>query len=255
MKLFVPIDLKSVRKNPDAGSTSSTLSSPMEIAFTFPGGLPEKYMDPKRKDMMIMNKSIVVSDKGERIVDVSGVIFDPDLALKFVELGAKVNVKNDVRTFHHLPIPSHSFEFEDITVVCEHCNEPKKLSDLESDYYDSDDEVIYMEDVCPSCGVADCVSLEYESLESALRRIKIRGASPTMKKCIQKAMEHPQLIRYRGGFWSAPGLEVDRYGAPEWHFETRTIAALIDRNIFEVVQYARGSIAKYPVKVKFNNGK
>lgn len=60
--------------------------------------------------------------------------------------------------------------------------------------------------------------------------------SSTQQALLTKFDQHSRIIRYQGGFWSAPGLPVNHNGAPEWWFGTMTVDALVKRGLLKVVE-------------------
>jgi len=76
--------------------------------------------------------------------------------------------------------------------------------------------------------------------------------SPTQEEAIAKLREHGKLIRYSGGFWSAPGVPF-KYtypGSPlEWEFGTSTIHALLKLGVLAVAEERMSRNGPYPVAV------
>ena len=78
--------------------------------------------------------------------------------------------------------------------------------------------------------------------------------SPKMQKAYNRLKEHGRLIKYRGGFWSAPEVEtrtslVTGYPIPAWFFCTSTIQGLIRRDLARVVKERCWDGVVYPVEV------
>lgn len=70
--------------------------------------------------------------------------------------------------------------------------------------------------------------------------------SPHMEEAVAHMRQHGgTFVRFPGGYWSWPDCPRRQVGPllgpPEWHAHTRTIYALIDRDVVEVVsRMARG---------------
>lgn len=76
--------------------------------------------------------------------------------------------------------------------------------------------------------------------------------SETQSDFIARLAEHGRIIRYPGGFWSAPGMSLGRNGAPEWYFQTGTVQGLLSRNLIEVSRTMRsGDNPPFAIEVVF----
>ncbi len=78
--------------------------------------------------------------------------------------------------------------------------------------------------------------------------------SPKMQKAYSRLLKHGRLIKYTGGFWSAPGVEIrhshiTNTPVPAWHFGTQTIQGLIRRKLIKVVRERKWEDKVYPVEV------
>jgi len=76
-----------------------------------------------------------------------------------------------------------------------------------------------------------------------------------MVKCMKAAERHGGLKRYRGGFWSARGVDLKDCDpgdppAPVWWYGWGTIQALCNRGILEVTLMGNGKWGKFPIEVK-----
>ncbi|MTI15211.1 hypothetical protein [Sansalvadorimonas verongulae] len=77
--------------------------------------------------------------------------------------------------------------------------------------------------------------------------------SPEMQKAFNRLQEHGRLIKYSGGFWSAPGVACRKshlgtgLRIPAWHYGTRTIQGLIRRDLARVVRERKWEGKVYPV--------
>lgn len=78
--------------------------------------------------------------------------------------------------------------------------------------------------------------------------------SPVQEQCLAAAKQHGgTLVYYKGGFWSATNVVMKPcadFMAPEWHFGTVVIRALIRKEYLEVVEEKEGRKGPYPVKVR-----
>jgi hypothetical protein len=79
--------------------------------------------------------------------------------------------------------------------------------------------------------------------------------SETQQQLVTKISEYGTLVRYPGGYWSAPGVECSeavgsRY--PVWHFGTLTVRALIKQGMLVVSQMSNNGM--YPIGVRLAGG-
>ena len=69
------------------------------------------------------------------------------------------------------PEGPHLFEYEDTPVECDNCHEKFSYKELEADaMQDGDGEETWSNWICPKCGEWDCCELEFESVESVLKK-------------------------------------------------------------------------------------
>lgn len=78
----------------------------------------------------------------------------------------QITINNNCNRINHMPIPTYSYNYEDKKVECDNCNSRFNYKSLK--YDESSDNYSYS--VCPVCGTWDCVELEYEKIEDALKR-------------------------------------------------------------------------------------
>ena len=80
---------------------------------------------------------------------------------EYDEEGRVVSVKQDVQYLHRLtPESKFFYEYVPTEVKCEECGAQFLYTELkESEEWD-----VFLENVCPKCGTADCCELEFEKL-------------------------------------------------------------------------------------------
>lgn len=75
-----------------------------------------------------------------------------------------------------------------------------------------------------------------------------------MKKCLDALKEHGKLVRYRGGFWSTVNAELDPIEKwPKWYIGTKTIDALIRRNLIAGTGQKESGYGPFFVEVQLLN--
>ena len=137
MNYFVPIDVTSVKKNPNAGNTVYQIyrGSRTETRHV-KSGLARSYIG----DFLVAEETVN----------------EPD--------SFTVSTFQDYETVHSLrPEPDYFYDYEDITVRCDDCGKSLKISQLE--YDDGNDSDRYSNQVCPHCRSWDCVSLIKEKFD------------------------------------------------------------------------------------------
>ena len=76
-----------------------------------------------------------------------------------------------------------------------------------------------------------------------------------MQKAYNRLQKHGRLIKYTGGFWSAPDVEIrpsrlTGQNLPAWWYGTRTIQGLIRRDLARVTKERKWEEKIYPVEVE-----
>lgn len=164
-KYIIKIRLNSIIKNKDAGNTQSKCYHGKTIRFKA-YELPKMFKDG-------VNCVVQQHKKINGIPhDYEGIITSDDL-LKELSInkikGIEIEIENHFNTVYHSPIPEYSYKYQNKVMKCSYCGEKIKYNDLN---YDDIDIYTYSNTVCPECGEWDCVELEYEKIEDALKRFK-----------------------------------------------------------------------------------
>jgi len=178
MTHLVKVDLRTIKENPNAGNTLSVVDNGSTVTASFKHHNIE-ILD-KIKDCFIVerySKRNVLSYfhfNGRVIYKGPKVFYNKLLKLGVDKDSIEINIENHFHHMHHAPEPDYYYKHLDPKVKCKHCGTKSKVSEMSSGefYYSSTEEYIYYENICPACGVIECVDLEYESIEDALRRKK-----------------------------------------------------------------------------------
>ncbi len=161
------INLSSIKRNPNAGSTRSYASGPVNITFEYEGEVPDYLIDGENFFM----ESWTEGPEGKRF---TGVLKDHSLQDKLIaDKNGSVTVNSERNVIHHMPEPSHHFNYEDTNVQCGQCEATFDFNKLESDENELGG---YSATVCPECEAWHCCELDVEQLDEALiRKEKIKN--------------------------------------------------------------------------------
>lgn len=166
----VLIDLKSIKKNPNAGQTRMRVYGAKEITFDTNSPLPD-FME-KEKDCILLTWQ-----DGEGPTESSYILVD---FTKYEELitwaltlqkpyyfNWKVN--NNIQTIEHSPIPLCSFKWTNPLIRCSNCKKRTRYKKIIVDYDDLGDTVDY----CPKCKEPNSFGvINLEPIQTALKRMK-----------------------------------------------------------------------------------
>lgn len=163
-KHFIKINIKSIKKNSNAGNTITHIAGRKTTVFTVKK-LPPTFIDGK--NCAITKYSVNAYGK----FDFTGHIIDESLlqeCFKKKYKGLIINISSNVETIRHLPEPEYFYDYENIEIKCCGCGERVMTNDLECDSWDDS----YSSTVCPKCREIFCCELEHELIENALLRLK-----------------------------------------------------------------------------------
>ncbi len=176
MKYFVKIKEGSLIENERAGATMSTyyMGTSKEVFFEVYGLSNidvEKVLDGKIY-VYIYNSIRGGGMKASGIVVKQPLPDDEEVIMLLREkvnaIKIRIDVKRDVKTVQHSPIPKYDYEYENTKIECFVCKMDIMTDEIISDY----DDDIYRENICPNCNNSDCCELEYEKLDDFLERTK-----------------------------------------------------------------------------------
>lgn len=153
----IPINRSTIRKNPDAGSISTTLPGPIQCRVATSAPLPE-----------IFSKITFLTDWDTGPVPVYRYLVNREEDLETVSawlrlpeqkyMSSKIEIENIVHTFRHDPTPTWSFEYVDPGLVCGECGATVPHSGTIAEDEDGRE---YQ--VCPHCEETDTFGqIEYE---------------------------------------------------------------------------------------------
>jgi hypothetical protein len=159
MSTLIKIDLKSIKKNPNAGSTQTSILKNIESTF-IAKKLPFFFID---------GENCIITEIGEGCV--KGIIIDEDLINKCIKNkppDVSIDVKYERETIKHLPEQEYFWKYESVDVECTNCKSVFDHELLEfEEYYGN-----FSPFICPHCEAWDCCEVEYEKIEDALKRRK-----------------------------------------------------------------------------------
>jgi len=159
MKFLIKIDRKTVKKNPNAGSTRDILPGIRTTEFEYRGEKLPIYLKDK-VNCYITGMRVV----GNNIVILFGTIIEP-ISSKIIKEAVKdkrlsISMHQDTITVDHFPEPDYFYEYRKTKVQCDKCGEWFDHNELQSDDFMD----CYSDRICPLCKEWDCCQLKYESL-------------------------------------------------------------------------------------------
>lgn len=164
MKYLVEIDLKSIKKNPEAGKTVTNVLGGKTVTFKL--NKKHKILD----DYTHFRLNIEYNDgriEGE-VITPEGRDMLFELAMSGELKGYNLNINEELHniSYRHAPEPVYLFKYSPTIIEC--CNCKKKLFHEQLDEQPTEDS--YCDTICPNCGTWECCQLEYETIQEALKR-------------------------------------------------------------------------------------
>ena len=156
MKFLIKIDRRTVKKNPNAGSTVSYIRGAKSAEFVYKGKGLHNYL--------IEDKNCIVTEIDYVKNILRGIITEPvtqKLIIR-ISLDDKCNISMEQETtrIDHLPEPDHFYKYRKTKVQCDECKGWFDHNTLQSDDFMD----CYSDRICPLCREWDCCQLKYESL-------------------------------------------------------------------------------------------
>jgi len=156
MIFLIKIDRRTLKKNPNAGSTVSYLPGLQSSKFEYSGKFLPNYLIDGR------NCYITETNYGDGIIcgEMIGEVSKKLMKCFAEDLNMHISISQETNRIDHLPEPDYFYEYKKTKVQCNSCgvwfDHHKLLSDEIMD--------VYSDRICPECGKFDCCQLEYESL-------------------------------------------------------------------------------------------
>lgn len=157
---MIPIDRKSIRKNPNYGREYYIIYGPTILEVDFHSKLP---ISPE-EDFGV-GATIIYFSGAEQ----SGTLLLNDLS-KFKDLQKLVNIlrwenKTESKVVYGLgDEPKYLFDYHDFVVSCDSCGYSFNWRQLKSDSVGD----IYSNTICPKCDTWDCCDLVFEKFTASL---------------------------------------------------------------------------------------
>jgi hypothetical protein len=173
MKTLILIDLSSIQKNPNAGNTITYLFGDQNAEFEC-NKIPEFLIENKHYILTETN----ITDKKEKY---KGILIQKEFTNDLIELFQKWAFDNKINNtdyffnitwdrsiieVSHIPEPKYFYNYENPYVKCSYCEADFLVGELESDELDD----VFIDKICPKCGMSGCVDIIFESIEDALKR-------------------------------------------------------------------------------------
>lgn len=156
--ILIKIDKKTIRKNPNAGSTVSYISNGYSAEFEIEGHIPKFihkppfYIEEWKKEDGIFTyvRGKIIGAVEQRHLDKA-----PNLHLI---------IHNDIITINHLPEPDYFFSYKETYLECKHCGSKIEIDQIVTDYEDD-----YQIQICPACNAMNSFpKYKYQTIEEVL---------------------------------------------------------------------------------------
>ena len=171
-KQLIQIDLKSIRKNKNAGNSITTVPGREEITFSGTGDIPKEIINFEKEKKLFLSQ--YETDNNGVIISYNGIIFDWIIIEEIKQQVKNIFIEQNIDyiKINHLPISTYSHKYDSETIItCNECGAILKYGELLEEEYDyNDDDYAYTDKKCPICKEWNCVNLEFETIEQALER-------------------------------------------------------------------------------------
>lgn len=165
MSTLIKIDRNSIKKNKNAGQTTSYI--PGIETITFSGECLQEDIDRLEKEKGI---HITTRYLGESPFKKISGILDHGQLVYLMPKGFTIDFSNNYETVNHLPISKYSYQHENTEIECNECKQLIQYDEIEKDSFRTEDDDIYF-DVCPNCQAHDSFDYEFEPIENALNPV------------------------------------------------------------------------------------
>lgn len=180
---LIPIDRRTIRRNPNAGATQSWLQGETMHEVLIDRYVPQSLL-PKG---VVMQSGQCGAHEFTRVVSRDSEALNTLLEyLNAIQCPYEFENKTPVQGYTHPPIPEFSFKYAAKQITCSECNAQFDHSELLSDTHGPDD--YYTDTMCPKCGCWDACDLHYEELPRC-----------EMQRYANANQEHDQELHDPGG--------------------------------------------------------
>jgi hypothetical protein len=170
---IIKIDRSSIKKNENAGSTTTKVAAHWTYEVELKSLPPSELIAEKGAFIKRISYRDMEHGVDTPMIDSCTVVInDPKLIEEFAKLpDAIIKQENNYVDFKHSPIPKYSFDYENSEIECDSCGAKVKREDIISDvagdwYY----EFSYEE--CPHCGEIDTFEYEFEEFDESMIKQK-----------------------------------------------------------------------------------
>jgi len=197
MRYFIPIDRKTIRRNPIAGETELIVPGVPTVTLLVAFFHPDKRIGQDIYEGLVtliafFDGEVVSSDvhhEGDACkyeissvmlsgADVDWTRISNSLKSIIAAAGGHVidlcpTIRRPVHRHRHAPIPLYSYDHAAVEVECDECGERFPHTDLVSD----DDGEFYCKTICPRCGAWGCCELDMERLTEEIAEAALRASA------------------------------------------------------------------------------
>jgi hypothetical protein len=163
--MLVKIDRQTIKKNPRAGARETNFPGRTTISVIAKGNeaVPESVIPEEVRFASIDN-----TGRSEFLADSMQVARDFEVDLSRLGFQVKINASREIVKSYHDSIPRYSYSFAPKDVKCKGCGSEFDHTQLGELLHEEGDDYVYVELVCPRCGIEDCCDLEYERFDDSM---------------------------------------------------------------------------------------
>lgn len=170
MKTLIPIDLSTIRQNPNYGKGIIYAEGRRRFFVSAVNPLPKKL---ERSFILTSYTEGGAEGIGTYEYEAIGPV-DPGMVDALKKKGATLTIQASHREIDNSLAPEYYYGYLNITVECGNCHAFIPAEMIEREYGDEGGSY----DTCPECGEIDTFSYEYERIEDALKRLPARYKIP-----------------------------------------------------------------------------
>ena len=159
MAIVIKIDRNSIRRNPNAGNTTTYMMGLWEASFEIKGEIPDIIKKPpfyiknweEQNGIMIFAQGVINGPIDKSLIDSI-----PNLV---------VQMNRDVTKLEHSPESYYLWDYKKTYLKCKHCEHKVEVEEIEEDYIDD-----ILIEICPFCGGQNTFPEHaYESIDNVIK--------------------------------------------------------------------------------------
>lgn len=175
-ELLVKINKKSIKKNPNAGQTKTSVLVGIKATFDLKGELPNYFIDGENViiEEIKNNNSLNWLKEYFPTLEYRGIFINPNNVQDLIDkcIKDKINIKYEITYNYtditHLPEPIWFYKYRKTYVKCCNCKSKVSVDNIEHDYCD---EVDVWYEKCPVCySIGTFPTIKYEKIDDIVNK-------------------------------------------------------------------------------------